>query len=96
VLSPPQPPLSVPEAADLFRLLGDPRRLRLLLALAGRGEAFVGDLAAAAGLPRPTTSNYLLRLRLAGVVTSRWEGHRAYYRLTSPFVAEVLRGVRGG
>jgi DNA-binding transcriptional ArsR family regulator len=95
VLSPPQPPLSVPEAADLFRALGDPRRLRLLLALAGRGEAFVGDLAAAAGLPRPTTSKYLLRLRLAGVVTPRREGHRAYYRLSSPFVAGLLRRVDG-
>jgi DNA-binding transcriptional ArsR family regulator len=92
----PQPPLSVPEAADLFRLLGDPRRLRLLLALAGRGEVSVGDLAAAAGLPRPTTSKYLLRLRLARVVTSRWEGQRVYYRLSSPFVADLVRQVCEG
>jgi ArsR family transcriptional regulator len=88
--------LSVPEAADLFRVLGDPRRLRLLLFLADRGEAFVGDLEAASGLPPLTIDYHLLRLRLAGVVMPRREGHRVYYRLSSPFVADLLRQVCEG
>jgi ArsR family transcriptional regulator len=93
----PQPQcLSVPEAAGLFRVLADPRRLRLLLFLADRGEAFVGDLAAAVGLHPRAIDYHLLRLRLAGVVTPRREGQRIYYRLGSPFVADLLRQVCEG
>jgi DNA-binding transcriptional ArsR family regulator len=92
----PQPPLSVPQAAALFRLVCEPSRLRLLLLLAGRGEACVGALTEAAGLPEPAVSKRLLRLRLAGLVTRRREGRLIYYRLDSPRVAALLRRVDGG
>jgi DNA-binding transcriptional ArsR family regulator len=92
----PQPPLSVPEAADLFRVLGGPTRLRLLLLLAARGEATVGALIEAAGLSQPALSGHLLRLRLAGVVAARREGKRVYYRLSSPLATDLLRRVCGG
>ena len=91
---PPRP--SLPEAARLFRLLGEPTRLRMLLFLADRGEAFVGALTEVAGLAVATVSKHLLRLRLAGVVASRREGKRVYYRLSSPFVADLLREVCEG
>jgi DNA-binding transcriptional ArsR family regulator len=78
----------------LFRLLGDRGRLRLLVILADRGEACVGDLAGAAVLPYGNVSNHLMRLRLAGVVATRREGHRVYYRLRSRLAAELLRRVR--
>jgi DNA-binding transcriptional ArsR family regulator len=79
----------------LFRALGEPTRLRLLLFLAARGEAPVGALAEAAGHSYPTISNHLLQLRLTGVVTPRREGKMVYYRLCSHFVAALLRRVRG-
>jgi ArsR family transcriptional regulator len=88
---PPRP--SLPEAADLFRLLGDPARLRLLLLLAARGEVCAGELAAAAGRSPSAGNAHLGLLRLAGVVAPRREGQHVCYRLSSPFVAEVLRGV---
>jgi ArsR family transcriptional regulator len=65
----------------------------MLLLLAERGEASVSDLVEAAGQPQPTISGHLATLRLAGVVAPRREGHRVYYRLSSPFVAELLREV---
>jgi DNA-binding transcriptional ArsR family regulator len=89
---PPRP--SLPEAADLFRLLGDPARLRLLLLLADRGEVCAGDLAAAGGWSPSVGAGHLMRLRLAGVVAPRREGHWVYYRLGSPFVAGLLRHIR--
>jgi DNA-binding transcriptional ArsR family regulator len=89
---PPRP--SLPEAADLFRLLGEPTRLRLLVLLGEQGELPVGDLAAACGRSQPAASLHLGLLRRAGVVASRREGKRVYYRLTSPFVAKLLRRVR--
>jgi ArsR family transcriptional regulator len=90
----PPPPLSVPETADLFRALADPTRLRLLLLLAERGKAFVGDLANALGTSQTTIRNHLGLLRRFGMVQSRREGLRVYYRLSSPFVAGRLRRVR--
>jgi ArsR family transcriptional regulator len=91
---PPRP--SLPEAARLFRLLGESTRLSLLLFLAARGETPAGALAEAAGRSDPNVSKHLLRLRLGGVVTPRREGNWAYYRLNSPFVADLLREVCEG
>jgi ArsR family transcriptional regulator len=79
----------------LFRALGGPTRLRLLLLLAARAEVSVNDLAEAAGRSLPATSNQLGLLRRCGVVTSRRAGKRVYYRLHSPLVAELLPQVRG-
>jgi DNA-binding transcriptional ArsR family regulator len=88
--------VSVPEAARLFHLLSDPSRLRMLRALAARGEASAGDLADATGRSRSSVSINLGLLRRAGVVASRREGRWAYYRLSSPFVAGLVRALRSG
>jgi ArsR family transcriptional regulator len=85
----------VPEAARLFRLLGEPTRLRVLLLIRGRGEARPSDLAAAAGLTRATTVYHLMLLRRGGVVGTRRAGQQVFYRITSPWVAEVLKAVGG-
>jgi DNA-binding transcriptional ArsR family regulator len=52
--------------------------------------------AEAAGRSQPATSINLGLLRRAGVVAPRREGKWVYYRLESPFAAELLRRVRGG
>jgi DNA-binding transcriptional ArsR family regulator len=65
----------------------------MLLLLLDRGEAPAGDLAAASGRSQSVASGHLALLRWGGVVQSRREGHRVYYRLTSPFVAALLRQV---
>jgi DNA-binding transcriptional ArsR family regulator len=90
------PPLSVPDAAQLFRLFGSPARLRLLLLLRDGGEMGVGDLVAAAGQDRRTVGGHLTLLRLGGVVGRRQAGRRSFYRVASPWVAEVLRDVGEG
>jgi DNA-binding transcriptional ArsR family regulator len=89
-------PLSVSEAARLFHLLSDPTRLRIVQALACRGKASAGDLAEATGRSRSSVSINLGLLRRAGVVESRREGRWAYYRLSSPFVAALVRALQPG
>jgi CheY-like chemotaxis protein len=69
---PPRP--SLPEAARLFRALGDATRLRLLLRLADRGELSTGVLGKTTQRSRSATSKHLLWLRLSGVVASRRAG----------------------
>jgi ArsR family transcriptional regulator len=91
-----QPHLSAGDVARLFRLLGDQGRLRMLLLLASRGEVSAGDLAEAIRRSQSSASVQLGLLRLAGVVASRREGRRVYYRLSSPFAAALLQRVREG
>jgi DNA-binding transcriptional ArsR family regulator len=91
--------LSPGAAARLFHALGHEARVRLLLLLAERGEASVGDLQTAAGWSQTNTSQHLGLLRRAGVAAcrrdSRRDSRRVLYRLASPAAADVLRLVCG-
>ena len=71
---------------DQFKALADPARLRLLVLLTA-GELCVGDLAATLGLPQPTVSRHLARLKLLGWVEDRRAGKRVHYRLAHPETA---------
>jgi len=81
---------SITSVAEVFALLGDENRLRLLLGLLEAGELCVCDLAAAAGLGEPATSHALRLLRVHRVVKVRRTGRRAYYSLTDGHVRMLL------
>jgi DNA-binding transcriptional ArsR family regulator len=80
-----------PEATQLFRLLGDPTRLRIALLLADAGEMHGRALEGRLGLSQPLLSMHLKWLRLGGLVQYRQEGRRHYHRLATPVVANLLR-----
>lgn len=80
---------SVAGLADVFGLLADPGRLRLLTALLG-GETCVCDLAAATGLSESAVSHALRLLRAHRVVRVRRSGRRAYYHLDDAHVRLLL------
>ena len=67
-------------AAKLFRSLGDPTRLRLVLCLLD-GEQRVVDLVAEVGLAQSTVSAHLACLRNCGLLDMRPVGRQSYYRL---------------
>lgn len=67
-------------AASVLALLADRTRLALLDEL-GRGEADVTTLTEACGAARPSVSQHLAKLRLAGLVTTRKDGRRVVYSL---------------
>lgn len=77
------------DLADVFSLLGDPGRLRLLLALR-ETELCVSDLAATTGQSDSAVSHALQLLRAHRIVSSRREGRRIYYRLDDTHVATLL------
>lgn len=79
----------VVDLADVFGLLADPGRLRLLVALLG-GELCVCDLAAAAGLSESATSHALRILRAHRVVAVRRSGRMAFYSLADAHVRMLL------
>jgi DNA-binding transcriptional ArsR family regulator len=76
-------------AAEVFALLGDPGRLRLLLTLLD-GERCVGDLAAANKQSESAVSHQLRLLRAHRVVTVRRSGRHAYYQLADAHVRMLL------
>ncbi len=76
--------------AEVFALLGDPGRLRLLTTLLDAGELCVGDLAAAAAMNESAASHALRLLRAHRVVTVRRAGRMAYYSLCDGHVRALL------
>lgn len=79
----------VTDVADVFDLLSDAGRLRLLVALLG-GELCVCDLAAAVGLSESATSHALGILRAHRVVKARRSGRMVFYALADAHVRRLL------
>lgn len=82
-------------AADLFAVLADASRARLLHALTLAKELCVCDLALLAGISESATSHQLRALRDRRVVSARKVGRIVYYRLSDPHMRRVLsQGMR--
>ena len=75
---------------QLFRLLGDTTRARLLYALLEAGELCVCDLSAATDTPETNVSHALRLLRTAGIVKARRAGRRMHYSLDDAHVRLLL------
>lgn len=76
--------------ADLFRLLGDPTRARILFALLEAGELCVCDISETVGTPESTVSHALRLLRTAGIVRNRRDGRTVHYSLDDAHVRMLL------
>jgi ArsR family transcriptional regulator len=76
--------------SEFFRVMAHPTRIRILEQLV-HGERTVQELQAALALDQPIVSQHLAVLRGRRVVMARREGTQAYYMLTSPLIADVLR-----
>ncbi|MGH2588651.1 MAG: ArsR/SmtB family transcription factor [Dehalococcoidia bacterium] len=78
------------ELADLYKVLANDTRLRLLHALARDGETCVTDLAAAVGMRPQAVSNQLQRLLDRRILATRRDGTRIFYRIADPCVPSLL------
>lgn len=86
------------ERWELYRLLGEPIRLRLL-ALSAEDELSVGELAELLGESQPNVSRHVAALRRASLVASRKQGTRVFVSLSAgladdPVIADALRSGR--
>lgn len=80
----------VDRVAEMFKLLGDPTRCRILYTLLDAPDLRVLDIAAGTGVSQTTVSAALRLLRTAGVVIGRREGRTVHYRVADDHVAKVL------
>lgn len=79
----------LPEAAQLFKVLGSEPRLGLMR-LIGKEPRTVGALADAAGLSQPLVSQHLRTLRQAGLVIADRQGKEVTYLVADGHVTHVI------
>jgi DNA-binding transcriptional ArsR family regulator len=76
-------------AAESFRLLADPTRMKILWALL-QGESSVACLAELVGATPTAVSQHLAKLRLAGLVRGRREANFVFYSAADVHVRQLL------
>ncbi|MCV7428618.1 ArsR/SmtB family transcription factor [Mycobacterium montefiorense] len=74
---------------DVFRMLADPTRIRVLWALT-EGELSVNDLAEKVDKPAPSVSQHLSKLRMARLVRTRRAGTTIFYALENDHVRQLV------
>lgn len=80
-------------AVEMFRLLADATRVRLLRALSAappEAELSVNDLSAAVGKRPGAVSQHLAKLRMARLVTTRRSGTQVLYRVANEHVSQLV------
>lgn len=80
------------DVAKLFRILGEPARLRLLQELM-EGERSVNDLTALTGGTQTNVSRHLKALSESGILNKRREGLKVFYSVSDPSVFEICDAV---
>lgn len=75
--------------AEILKVLGDPTRLKIVMALA-KTKLCVCDLSALFGISISGISNQLRLLRGNRLVTYRREGKMAYYSLDDEHVGQII------
>ncbi|MDQ5841127.1 MAG: metalloregulator ArsR/SmtB family transcription factor [Chloroflexota bacterium] len=77
-------------AVEVFRMLSDTTRVRLLWELIDQ-ELAVNELDDRLGKPAPSVSQHLAKLRMARLVRTRREGTQVFYRVENEHVAQLVR-----
>ncbi|WP_374762204.1 ArsR/SmtB family transcription factor [Massilia scottii] len=80
---------SIAQLADLFHLLGDPTRLRIVLSCLA-GPIAVGDIAAGLQLSSSLVSHHLRLLRAARIVKAERQGKQVFYSTADAHISGVL------
>ncbi len=81
--------MNIAEASELFRALGDPRRLALLEQLGSGGPATVTALAEQLPITRQGVSKHIAVLAQAGLVESEPRGRAVLHRVRPEVMAEA-------
>lgn len=76
--------------AKFFNGFANSTRLSILILLAEKGEAKVGELVEELDAPQPRVSDHLRCLAWCGYVKARREGRNAYYSIADERVLEML------
>lgn len=79
----------IQELADVFRLLCDATRLKIVIACMN-GEISVGDIAEKTDLSQPLVSHHLRLLKAARLLRHEKQGKQTFYTLSDDHIRCVL------
>lgn len=80
------------KAAEVFRVMSAPMRLRIISALCD-GEKNVGQLLAEIATTQPNMSQHLNTLYQAGILGKRREGVQIFYRIIDQRIVSICEAV---
>jgi DNA-binding transcriptional ArsR family regulator len=86
---PDDPDHAVDQLADLFHLLGDKTRLRVVLACLTQPTS-VGEIAATLALSSSLVSHHLRLLRAARIVKAERQGKQVFYAAADAHISTLL------
>jgi len=81
------------EIAALFKVLGEPMRLRILQAVCKQPRS-VGEIVEATKSTQANVSKHLALLKAAGVLRRERDGQRVLYEVKEPLVVRLCETVR--
>jgi DNA-binding transcriptional ArsR family regulator len=81
------------DVAAVARLLADPVRVRILLALGEGRQLAAGELAALAGVSPSAASFHLARLADAGLLRAHQRGKRRYFEIADPALPRAVEAL---
>ena len=87
-----EPDQVVEQAAELFRVMSAPMRLKIISSLCN-SEKNVGELLGEISTTQPNMSQHLNTLYQAGVLGKRRDGVQIYYRIVDERAAKMCRAV---
>lgn len=82
------------DLATPARLMGEPARAAMLVALLDGRSLPASELAAVAGVKAPTASAHLAQLVEGGLVTDRRIGRHRYFTIAGPEVADAVEALQ--
>ena len=83
----------VNELCQVFKLLADETRLRILMYLAQEGELNVTELCERLGQSQPAVSHHLALMRVAGIIEPRRDGKHNFYSVREEHFHELMRSL---
>jgi len=84
---------SIRDLVQVFRLVSDETRLRILFYLAQNNELHVTDLCNRLGQSQPAVSHHLALLRVSGLIEARREGKHNFYSVSGDVFGRLLTDI---
>jgi DNA-binding transcriptional ArsR family regulator len=81
------------EASDALKAMAHPLRLKILC-LVGQHELMVQDIVEAVGTSQSNISQHLAVMRERGLICSRKEANKVFYRIDDPRILKMIAMMR--
>lgn len=81
-------------ASHSLKAMAHPLRLEILCILGGAGEASVQDIVEQVGTSQSNISQHLSILREKGILASRKDANKVYYRVADPRILKLIGALR--